>query len=504
MSSRSLHRRLTFRLALLLLGLAAILTLSITSIAERYRAEVAQRLNAGVAMYVTNELALIDRHGVNRRALEELAHRAMTVNPTAEIYLLAPDGEILATVIDRSRLKRKYVDLEPIRKFLSGGARRPLYGDDPTSLTRSGVFSVAPVNIHGSLAGYLYVILASNRFATVSAAVRGNYTLQIALLVGVAILLLTLLAGAALFRQLTLPLRKLAADMHASSQRLGIAAESAMPGAQNEIAALRAQFALLSDKIHAQMQDIATRDTQRRELLANLSHDLRTPLASLHGHIETVLLTGVELGPKQREYLAIAHRESRHLQRLIDGLFELSKLESGIAAPQWEVFDIAELLHDVALRFRLRAQRLGLQIRADVATPLPPVRADLALIERALENLIDNSMKHTLPGGRLILHAKTTGTHIRVAVIDTGTGIDANHLPHVFDRQYRAGSGGGAGLGLAIVKKIVELHGGRIDVAGTGQKGTRVEFTLPIADSGVTRPTSATHETATRPPTEHA
>jgi signal transduction histidine kinase len=480
MNTLPLHTRLTIYLGALLVVLALILSLSITRIAERYRAETTQRLNEGVAMYVTNELALLDSNGVNEAGLKELAHRTMTVNPSAEVYLLSTDGSLLATLVPKERIARQRIDLNPIQEFLTGNKRRPLYGDDPTSLTRVGVFSVAPVNINGHLSGYLYVILASNQFASVAAAVSGNYSLQIALVIVGSIFALTLLVGAVLFRQLTLPLRRLNVSMQTWSKRMGI--NDTRPNIRNEIAELNGQFELLAERITAQAEAIAARDMQRRELIANVSHDLRTPLASLHGYLETAVMKSDSLTEAQRQkYLVVAHRHSQQLGKLIGALFELSKLETGATQPQIESFSIADLVHDVALRFQLRARDQEIRLEIDIDRSTTIVRADVALVERALENLIDNALKHTPPQGSITLSTRGHATHVQLAVTDTGMGIATEDLPRVFDRLYRGRNSDSqsTGLGLAIVKRIVELHGQHIAIRSQWGNGARVEFGLP-------------------------
>ena len=147
--SLRLHIRLTLAIGALLVALTIALAGAIARIAQNYQAEVAQRLNADVAMYVTNELSLLNERGVNAPALQELARRVMTVNPSAEVYLLAQDGRILETLQPRERLARDVVDLAPLQRFLASPDDRPLYGDDPSDAERRRVFSAAPIKVDG-------------------------------------------------------------------------------------------------------------------------------------------------------------------------------------------------------------------------------------------------------------------------------------------------------------------------------------------------------------------
>jgi len=185
-------------------------------------------------------------------------------------------------------------------------------------------------------------------------------------------------------------------------------------------------------------------------------------------------------------------------------LFELSKLESGAVVPQREEFSLSELLQDVALRFRLRAQQAGIELRAQFDPAGPRAYGDIALIERVLENLLDNALRHTPTGGRVSLEMLPDGKRVRVAVADTGSGIAVGDLPRVFDRFYRGrgqARGARSGLGLAIVRRIVELHGQTVSLTSTPGVGTCVEFGLPIAPAprqSVGSPNQAREESAKR------
>jgi signal transduction histidine kinase len=226
----------------------------------------------------------------------------------------------------------------------------------------------------------------------------------------------------------------------------------------------------------------------RRELIANVSHDLRSPLASLRGYLDTLLLKEQTLSAcERRSYLSIASRQTEHLQGLIDELFELARLDFQGYRIAAEPVQLGELAGDVVQKFQLAAQAKGVMLGAEAGAELPFVHADIALIERAISNLIDNALAHTPSGGcvELSLWAERP-TQVTVSVRDSGRGIAAEDLPHVFERFYRADkarrrSVGGSGLGLAIVKRIVELHGGQVQVESREGEGARFWFSLRAA-----------------------
>ena len=240
----------------------------------------------------------------------------------------------------------------------------------------------------------------------------------------------------------------------------------------------------MAARIGQQLDALEKTDALRREMVVHVSHDLRTPLATLHGYIETLILKDAELDSAERErYLAVALDQSERLRRLIGDLFELAKLDAHEQMPACEPVSLAELVSDIAQKFQLEAQRRGSTIVIDAGEGLPMVDADIALVERVLENLIDNALSHSPEGGAIRIPIASNGGAVRVTVSDSGPGIAPEHLPRVFDRFYQAGNAhrGNAhvGLGLAIAKRIVELHGARLEVQSTLGHGAAFSFQLP-------------------------
>lgn len=261
---------------------------------------------------------------------------------------------------------------------------------------------------------------------------------------------------------------------------------------------LQQQLALRDDALEQQGHQLAEREQalqqlqrQRHELLARVSHDLRTPLASMQGYIELLLLRHGSLpAAEERNYLQTAARQGEKLTRLLADLFDLTRLEAGQWQPQHEDFAIGELAQDLLQKFAAEAAQRGLQLALECRTPCSRatrVHADLALIARVLDGLLENALRHTPAGGRVVLALDQHDGRARLAVQDTGRGIAADELPGIFERYERASRvrdaehSEHAGLGLAIAQHIVGLHGSRLEVRSTEGVGTSVSFALPLA-----------------------
>ena len=492
LSGGTLFARLGAALLLLVLliggGLFAVQQIT-TSL---YYEEVTQRLNASIAMYVTGEMQLIEHGAVDQAALSLLGQRAMIINPTVEIYLLDPTGRILGHALPPDSVLTDRVDLEPVRELLAGDREMPLRGTDPRNLDRRKIFSAHPVMDDGELQGYLYAVLGGQKYDELADSVRGSYVQRLSLGALGAIVLAAFLVGLLVFGLLTRRLARLTAEVRRFSEsgfdpRAFESPEAAHgpQGRRDEIGQLRAAFNAMAAKIREQFERLEETDRLRRELVSNVSHDLRTPLASMHGYVETLLLKNDSLSREERlRYLEITRKHSLRLRQLIGDLFELSKLDAASVQPELEDFSLAELLQDVAQEFELEAQKKGITLAVQAPVEPAVVHADIGLIQRVLENLLRNALKYTPSGGSVTVSLAPRPGRVSVAVADTGCGIDEQRIGHIFDRFYSSeqdenGRPASAGLGLAIVKRILDLHGSRITVRSTPNQGTRFEFDIP-------------------------
>jgi len=466
-------------------GVAFYLVLSYT--AGKYQQEVTQKLNTGLAQHIVDEEAWLAGEKVNHQALKKLFHNLMVINPEIEVYLLNKEGRILDYAAPSGKVKRLSVDVVPIKQYLAGDITYPFTGDDPRSLQRHKVFSVAEINGKQGLAGYVYVILGGELYDGINDRVKDSYILKFAMFLLMAALLVALLAGLGSFAYVTRRLRKLTSIMQDFSQNSdsGALRFAVDENSKDEINLLGASFNEMADRIDQQVESLKQNDAQRRELIANVSHDLRTPLTSLHGYLETLLLKDDTLSAEEKhQYLEIANARSKQLNELIGELFELAKLDSCTTLMNVEAFSLAELVQDVVMKFQLQAEKLGIHLRTQFGADLPNAYGDIGLMQRVLDNLIENALRHTPKGGKVSITLDANPDRLTVKVADNGCGIPPSELPHIFDRFYRMEKNREnvehAGLGLAIAKRILDLHGSVIHADSVLQHGTTFEFYVPV------------------------
>lgn len=481
-----LYSKLSLAVLFLFLALGAVLIYVTTITSDRYALEVTQRLNRDIAIHAAEDMPLFENGEVNQVALKELAHHVMFINPIVEVYLLDLQGNILSHALPYDTVLIDRVDMAPLRDFIDRKKRLPIFGDDPRNPGQQQVFSISLVMSEGEQAGYLYTVLGGRSYAGLRESLRENYNLRAGALTIVGSVLVAIAIGALLFGALTRPLQRLVTQVRNYREiTLDPQLEHTNAEPKDEVDELSAAIHAMSQRIDQQIQALEDSDKTRRELIANVSHDLRTPLASMQGYLETLLLKSGTLDEQQQQhYLRIAHKHSRRLNDLVRELFELSKLESNSTEPKLEPFSLMELVQDTMQDFELKAAQRNVTLNAVCEDNSLVVVADIAMIHRVLDNLLENAIRHTPRGGEVTLGISSDNDGARIEVKDSGQGISAHDIPHIFDRFYRpedntAFEGERTGLGLAIVKRIVELHRSRVDVFSAPNQGTAFVFWLP-------------------------
>jgi signal transduction histidine kinase len=494
----NLSQRLSLVFSALLLASCAVSAWLQIRASDLHDQEVIQSLSRDLASHIAQNGPLIDQRGPRVDMLHALFSQLMAVNPSVEVYLLDANGLIKGDDAPPGHVKRKHVDVGPIRTFLAGEAL-PILGDDPRSVTGRKVFSAAALpGANGATAGYIYVVLLGEAHDKWAARIAGNSVLRATLWSMTLVALFGLIAGLIAFRLITRPLGRLteavrdfdAGDETGAAAKLSsLSALSARGHARDEIAILERAFLQMSNRIAQQWRELTYRDQERRELIANISHDLRTPLTSLHGYLEALSLKFDMLPqPERRRYLSIALGQSAKVGRLAQSLFELARLEHGQTQLAPEAFSLADLLQDVFEKFELAAQARRISLRAHIPSRLPDVYADLGMIERVLTNLLDNAIRHTPEGGMIEVELVFRGEKVSVTISDTGPGIPAELRASLFQRPVNVGGAQRVGgLGLLIVQQILHLHGSAIALADRADKGATFVFALNTAVASAER-----------------
>jgi signal transduction histidine kinase len=474
-----------FLIALIIISIVYIYIAAFT--AEMYYQEASQRLNAEVAQHIADENQFFVDGNTNQEALKKIFHDIMVINPSIEVYLLDTDGKILSYFAPDKEIKLERIPLEPIHEFLDVGASSFVMGVDPKNEHGEKTFSAAKVYEGDIQRGYIYVILGGEDYENAANFVFGSYILRL----GLRSMTITIIA-AALFSLIALGLitknmRKIISVVRSFKE--GNLKARIKLKSKGELGEFANSFNEMADTIVKNIDEIKTMDNLRRELVANVSHDLRTPLATIQGYIETILIKSETLSEEERKkYLQTIFNSAERLKHLVSELFELSKLEARETKPNLEPFSLAELIQDIQQKNSVLAEQKYIKLDVQFPYDLPMVIADIGMMEKVIQNLLDNAIKFTSDNGKVLIVLSPKADEILVEIKDTGQGISKDELPHIFDRYQRNQRSGqrdneGLGLGLAIVKRIMEVHDLKIDVNSVQNKGTVFSFRIPIYKS---------------------
>ncbi len=336
--------------------------------------------------------------------------------------------------------------------------------------------NMAPILVNGAPVGR--VALVTSRSPMLRA--LGRYGPTLAIVISAVLVSGTLVIALVVFG----PARRRLRDVQEATARLGggdLAARAPEYGG-DEIAALGRSFNRMADELASRARALDASDRARRQLLADVSHELMTPLTAMRGYVETLSMSEAHFdAPTRERYLRIALEETHRLEHIIGDLLDLARLEGGGGTLRRETIDIATLFARVAERHERELRERRVTMERQVHAGAETLAADAARLEQALQNIAANALRHTPDGGRISLTATPQPDAIVLTVRDSGPGIAPEHLPLIFDRFYKADASrqfaGGSGLGLSIVKTIIERHGG--SVTARNDAGAVFEVVLP-------------------------
>lgn len=479
---------LTFLIILILVGFAYV---SITAyFSNKYFEETTQLLNAKVANHLIdekfqNQSPFLEDGSVNKPLFGDIMHEMMAVNQGIEVYLLDDQGTILFSVVlnhDEPEAPKLHVDLEPVHRFIQNDGKIYILGDNPRNEHDPKIFSAAHFD-HDGHKGYIYIVLAGKQFDAVTSSLLGSYFMKLGAGSMVLALFFAMVVGLIAIWYLTANLRNVIDTVIRFKE--GDTQARIENAEHTDLAELATTFNQMADTINDNMEKLKSHDRLRQELVSNVSHDLRTPLAIIHGYAETLLIKDAELSDKDRiQYLNNINSSTEKLTKLVGQLFEYSKLEAKQIEPHKEPFLISELVMDLYYKYQILVKERSIELNIEMEEGLPLVFADIALVDRVIQNLLDNALKFTPEGGMITLMLSHTKNNVEVTVKDTGLGISEQEQKFIFERYRKAKTptkdNFGAGLGLAIVKKILDIHNASIKVISKPNHGAAFQFTLPV------------------------
>jgi len=448
--------RLWFRLLVSFLVIIVVTAATIYFfVSERIAVEM-QKQEETSAKYRSDQiLSMLNYHYLRQRSWEgvqSVVEGAARVSGT-HIILVGANGTVVADSQKRLAIGTNYTETS----------------DTPMELTWS--FWGPPITI-----GWVYITpdpvaeVYIAPFKRLSASVNRSLILGSALAIAIALLLTFVLS-----RRISLPIGVLAS----AAKRLGRGDLSQRVRVQS-----KGEVGLLAQAFNSMASDLERAEQLRRNLVADVAHELRTPLSNIRGYLEAIRDRVVKPNPTTIRSL---DEEVALLSRLVDELQELSLAEAGELKLVYQAEDIARLLEQLVTSWQPKAATKEIFLSLDTRGNLPLVSIDRARVNQVLHNLLENAVTHTPRRGTINVTATRQGNWVEVSVSDTGEGIPAEDLPNIFERFYRvdrsrARATGGSGLGLTIAKRLVEAHGGRITVQSELGKGSRFSFTLPVAE----------------------
>jgi two-component system, OmpR family, sensor histidine kinase BaeS len=488
----SLKTKMILSYLFVIVGTVIILSIAITAALQNYfytiqAQDVQQTAN-------DNAEALAQNYAVANGNWSEIIRNLQhsTVRGYEDIlYITDKNGSALACLEPRSSFPADNCTNVLLAQIAANTLRTQQTQIDKIYLTFNGqrvesIYACVPVYLQGPTSTQIIGTLTfTEPFLTLSPS-SGllQQTNQSILLAGAGVALVAMFCSFLLVRRFVRPLENLtnAAELVKQGQ---YAQRVTPPHSQDELGRLAFTFNEMADRIEADVNELRRQDQLRRDLVANIAHDLATPLTAIQGFSEA-LADDVITDPSARHETAQRiGREVQRLRRMVAEIRQMSSLEAGQTKLDLAPLDMQSLVDETLAVIAPECENKGITVYNDIAADTPAVLADGDRITQVLLNLLDNARRYTPEGGMLRVGARVYGPSLFLSIQDTGTGINPQDLPHIFERFYRADRSrttttGGSGLGLAIVKAIIAAHRGNIWAESVPGKGTRITFSLPL------------------------
>lgn len=443
-----------------------------------------QLLNKDVAGHIAKFSSPFDKDGINKRKADSVFQNAMVLSPSAEVYFLDTSGKVIAFHAPKDSIRLWNISLENIKEYIHSGGQKYIKGPDPKDPANPKIFSASAVDYNKLKLGYIYVILGSNEYRNVSQMLFSSHVSSLAIQAFCIIILISIIISFVYLNSIQKSFKRML-DVLQRFEEGDFNARFKIKE-QHELAPVTQAFNKMADLLVYNVDRLTGLENTRKDFIAHISHDLRTPLSIARGYTETLLIKkqdGSLTSEEQDNYIQMILNKIFSVEHLVAMLFELSKIESPAFKLVTEPFILSEIVQETVNTFQLPANEKSIDLKCTECLYHVWVNADVSMMERVIQNLLENAVKNTPADGIIKVWLNVENNYLVFNIENTGEPLPEELLAWI---NSPAADGdhitkpSKSGLGLVIVRKILSLHGAQLR-AGVTENSTNIfSFNLPI------------------------
>lgn len=469
------------------MSVMAVLFMLITYLATRYYHDAStQLLNKDVAAHIAKFTSPFTTSGISKEKADSVFQDAMVLSPSAEVYFLDTTGKVLYFHASEKEIRKWHIDLVTLTKYIHKKGSIYLKATDPKDPANDKIFSAAEVYKHGKKVGYIYVVLGSKHSENIVSFLFDSHVLRLALQAFIIIILFSIIISLIYLKRVSRNFQLMISVLERFEG--GDYTARFDSNRNNELQPVTHAFNKMADLLASSIEKLKMTEQERKDFIATISHDLRTPLSIARGYAETLALktSKAELtSAESLQYSHLIHNKIVHIENMVRQLFELTKIDAIEFKPSREPFVLSEIVQESVDTFQLLAAEKNIYLRCSKCSDHIWVNADVSMMERVIQNLTDNALKNTWPGGSVEIEIDSVANNVIFKIANDGTELSPILFNWIKDFNESDSSVSGrpktAGLGLLIVQKILHLHNTILRFSREDNKNI-FSFSLPIVD----------------------
>ncbi|MEP6464672.1 MAG: HAMP domain-containing sensor histidine kinase [Parafilimonas sp.] len=459
-----LFKRITI-LIFVLITVLSLLFIAITYLTtkEFYQSST-QLVDKDVATHIAEFASPFEDEGLNKRIADSVFYNAMVLNPSIEVYFLDTAGKIMYYQSPDSSIKLWTIPLDNIKKHIQSNGEDYIKGPDPKNPSKQKVFSAAEVYSNKKKVGYIYVILGGNEYSKATDLLFGSHVMSLAITAFSVIIVLSIMLSLFYVNRLQRNFKKIIAVLNTYMK--GDFNARFNLNEHNEFSPITDSFNKMAALLSYNIERLKQTEQERKNFIATISHDLRTPLSVAKGYTETAIskMNNGEINrPEMDEFMQLVYKKLQQIEVMVQDLFELSRMESIHFTPNKEAFIFSEILREMYAGSEKAASARNIKMSCNGCEDMSWIHADIRMMERAVQNLLDNAIKYTPHGESIYVNLEKKDDLLTVRFINTGSIISNDLINWINITSNETGASSiikptNSGLGLLIVKRILELH----------------------------------------------